>query len=157
MTTKRTLYRQGDVLLELVDSIPANADIPIKRDKRGVILAEGEVTGHAHRIPSRHASLYRTESDARYLRVTAPVPLTHEEHKTECATCRAEGKEVFATMRLAGAFGRDAYRCQDHAVSSATDVVSLVEPGATDLPPGNYRVTIHAEYQPGELPRQVAD
>lgn len=25
------------------------------------------------------------------------------------------------------------------------------------IPAGDYRVTIHAEYQPGELPRQVAD
>lgn len=25
------------------------------------------------------------------------------------------------------------------------------------IPPGDYRVSIHAEYQPGELPRQVQD
>jgi hypothetical protein len=102
------MYRQGDVLIVSVLSIPDDAQ-PLKRTKRGVVLAEGEVTGHAHRIPSRSASLYRTEMDARYMRVTAPVALNHEEHTT------------------------------------------------VKIPAGNYRVTIHAEYSPGELPRQVED
>jgi hypothetical protein len=109
------MYRQGDVLIVRVDSIPTDAK-PLARTKRGVVLAEGEVTGHAHRIPSRHATLYRTETDARYLRVGGtsggkrePVALQHEEHR------------------------------------------------AVELPPGNYRVSIHREYQPGALPRQVAD
>lgn len=104
------MYRQGDVLIVAVDSIPDDATA-LARTKRGVVLAEGEVTGHAHRIPSRHASLYRTETDARYLRVMGPAPvaLRHEEHQT------------------------------------------------VELPPGNYRVSIHREYQPGELPRQVQD
>lgn len=111
----RILYRQGDVLLELVDTIPAGA-VEIPRTDRGVVLAEGEVTGHAHRIVSRHAKMYRTESDQGFVQVTAPrsktsktAALQHEEHST------------------------------------------------VDLPPGSYRVTIHAEYSPGELPRQVAD
>lgn len=112
MTTggKKIMFRQGDVLIVAVDDVPRNAE-PVKRSKRGVVLAEGEVTGHAHRIPSRSAKLYRSESDARYLRVMGPAPvaLNHEEHTT------------------------------------------------VTIPPGDYRVTIHAEYQPGELPRQVAD
>lgn len=80
---KPLMLRQGDVLIVAVDAIPAHAS-PVERSTRGVVLAEGEVTGHAHRIPSRHANLYRTESDARYMRVegTAPVALNHEEHTT---------------------------------------------------------------------------
>jgi hypothetical protein len=104
------MYRQGDVLIVTVDAVPSGiTEVP--RSKRGVVLAEGEVTGHAHRIPSRHASLYRSENDARYLRVMGPAPvaLNHEEHTT------------------------------------------------VKIPPGDYRVTIHAEYVPNELPRQVAD
>lgn len=112
MTTKNKnkqwIARQGDVLITRVDSIPSDAK-ELPRAKRGIILAEGEVTGHAHRIPSRHATLMRTESDARYMRVTAPVALNHEEHTT------------------------------------------------VDIPKGDYRVTIHHEYQPGELPRTVQD
>lgn len=110
-TKKPVLFRQGDVLLELIaGDIPPGA-IELDRGGRDLILQEGEVTGHAHRIPSRSASLYRTETDARYMRVMGPAPvaLNHEEH---------------------------------HTVA---------------LPPGNYRVTVHAEYVPGELPRQVAD
>ncbi len=104
------IYRQGDVLICAVSSVPANLE-QITRTKRGVVLAEGEVTGHAHRVPSRHASLYRSESDARYLRVMGPAPvaLNHEEHST------------------------------------------------VKIPPGDYRITIHAEYVPGELPRNVED
>jgi hypothetical protein len=111
MTTKAPiLFRQGDVLLEVVEALP-EAATELPRSKRGVVLAEGEVTGHAHRIPSRSAKLYRTEQDARFLRVMGPAPvaLKHEEHTT------------------------------------------------VELPSGNYRVTIHAEYSPGDLPRQVAD
>lgn len=107
---EKMMFRQGDVLIVAVDEMPADAK-PVGRTKRGIVLAEGEVTGHAHRIPSRHASLYRSENDARYLRVMGPAPvaLLHEEHTTVI------------------------------------------------IPPGNYRITIHHEYQPAELPRVVAD
>lgn len=77
-----SMYRQGDVLLITVEDVPADAK-KLPRNKRGVVvLAEGEVTGHAHRIPHRTASLYRSESDARFLRVMGPAPvaLQHEEH-----------------------------------------------------------------------------
>lgn len=81
MTDHRKMYRQGDVLIIAVDAIPPDAK-ELPRDKRGVVLAEGEVTGHAHRIPSRAASLYRSEADARFMRVMGPAPvaLQHEEH-----------------------------------------------------------------------------
>ncbi len=74
------ILRQGDVLLELVTDLPTSTIIP--KDPRGVILAEGESTGHYHGITSRYAKLFRTEEDVRYLRVTAPVALTHQEHTT---------------------------------------------------------------------------
>lgn len=108
MTLKNTtIYRQGDVCIQLVADLPKSTEV--RRSKRGLVLAEGEVTGHAHRIPSRHAKLYRTEEDQRFMRVTAPVQLKHEEHRT------------------------------------------------VTIPPGVYRVHLHAEYVPGELPRTVAD
>ena len=76
-----TMYRQGDVLIVRVDSTPTNLE-PVRRDPRGVILAEGEATGHYHGIKSRRAKLFRTEEDVRFLRVTAPVSLEHQEHTT---------------------------------------------------------------------------
>lgn len=163
MTAKKKApfqIRQGDVLL-VAEPIPEGAR-PIALDaERGLVLAEGEVTGHAHRIPHRHAAgtaaAFRTEEDARFMRVTAPVPLRHEEHKTRCARCEADGRFTLATARAEGEFAAGGYLCTEHAAASDAPVVSLAEPGATDVPAGNYRVTIHAEYVPGELPRNVAD
>lgn len=70
--------RQGDVLLVPVDEIPGVAR-PLRRAGGRVVLAEGEVTGHAHAIRSSAAALLGTD-DERYLRVAAPVSLDHEEH-----------------------------------------------------------------------------
>lgn len=154
------MIRQGDVLL-VVDTLPESAlSVPLDPD-RGLVLAEGEVTGHAHRIPYRSASravaAFRAENDARFMRVTAPIPLRHEEHKTRCARCEADGKFTVAIARVTDDYNASGYLCTEHAAAADDDIVSLAEPGATDIPAGNYRITIHAEYSPGELPRNVAD
>jgi hypothetical protein len=187
MNKRNTIQiRQGDVFLESVATNPnLTAAQEIPPTARGVVLQEGEVTGHAHRIglrgPSaRHATLYRTETDARYLRVTAPVELTHEEHKTTCAICRAEWSAIVAELggdppealgtgaepslgvaiavaRIVDRVDNGAYRCASHAASEAAPTVKLDDPGATVIPPGDYAISIHAEYVPGALPRQVED
>jgi hypothetical protein len=70
------LIQQGDVLIMKVKEIPADA-VP----KPGpVVLAEGETTGHAHRIESDKAQLY-TMGNILFLNVLAPVVVKHEEHK----------------------------------------------------------------------------
>ena len=82
-STESTLpfhVRQGDVLVLGVAEIPEEAK-PIARDRGRVILACGEVTGHAHAIAARDATLLELDGE-RYLRVTAPVTLDHEEHAT---------------------------------------------------------------------------
>ena len=72
--------RQGDVLLVEIGELPDGLTV-VPNDNGRVVLAYGEVTGHSHAIPmSRSATLYRDESDARFLHVTAPVSLLHEEH-----------------------------------------------------------------------------
>lgn len=73
-------YRQGDVFLERVSALPANLT-PRARDKGRVILAYGEVTGHAHAIaePDVAAIFDGTEGDF-YLRVESDTGLVHEEH-----------------------------------------------------------------------------
>lgn len=50
--TTPTQYRQGDVLITLLASLPAgvNRSKPRARDNGRVVLAYGEVTGHAHAI-----------------------------------------------------------------------------------------------------------
>ncbi len=70
------LYRHGDVLVQLVDKIPSTA-----KKQKHLTLAEGEVTGHSHRIANRdHAELYR-DGDQLFLNVTHdPAALIHQEH-----------------------------------------------------------------------------
>ena len=71
------LYRHGDVLIGSVDAIPPDA-----KKRSNLILARGEITGHAHRIEDpKTAELFEHEG-LLFLRVIAPVArLIHEEHK----------------------------------------------------------------------------
>ena len=68
---------QGDVLLIKVDSIPRGKKIA--RKERGLVLAEGESTGHAHVITDNGAELYEKDGKM-YLSVEKEVTLNHEEH-----------------------------------------------------------------------------
>ena len=71
-------YRQGDVLVTRT-AIPAAAK-PGKRDKGRIVLAYGEVTGHAHAIESKAVQILEHEG-ARYIRVPKKgAHLSHEEH-----------------------------------------------------------------------------
>lgn len=74
--------RQGDVFLIPVGSIP-DGTAEVARDNGRVVLAYGEVTGHSHAIAAPAATLLRTDTDERFLRIVgAPVDLVHEEHTT---------------------------------------------------------------------------
>lgn len=58
-----TAYRQGDVILIQVDDIPATAR-ELKRDKLGrIVLAYGEVTGHAHALRDKGICSFSTLDD----------------------------------------------------------------------------------------------
>lgn len=68
--------RHGDVLITGDASIPKGAT---KLDH--LTLAEGEVTGHSHRITSGAGELFRFD-DKLYLRIQSEIAtLTHEEHR----------------------------------------------------------------------------
>lgn len=75
-----TILRQGDVLLVKINKIP---DANENMTKGDIILAHGEVTGHAHRIvaPTTKARLWDASAE-RFLQVMETVSLTHEEHAT---------------------------------------------------------------------------
>ena len=79
------IFRQGDVLIERVDAIPAGAALR-ERDKGRVILAYGEVTGHAHAIDDSveapTAVLLDSVDGLAFLKVDALSRLVHEEHST---------------------------------------------------------------------------
>jgi len=67
---------QGDVILVKVNEIKG---IKKERSERGLILAEGESTGHTHIITDNGAELYE-EKGKLYLSVEKEVALKHEEH-----------------------------------------------------------------------------
>lgn len=74
-----SIIRQGDVLLIPRNAIPEGAT-PVRRDRGRVILAYGEVTGHAHALIEPDVELL-TADDVRYLRVdSVSALLMHEEH-----------------------------------------------------------------------------
>jgi hypothetical protein len=78
------MYRQGDVLIIPVRSIPENLE-PVDREGGRVVLAHGEATGHAHAIADEGAALFRDASRAAdFMTVSgdAPVALEHDEHGT---------------------------------------------------------------------------
>src|SRR5690242_21656374 len=91
MKKQQTHYRQGDVLIERIDTIPTTASKQ-RRSKR-VILAHGEVTGHHHCLETVDpadwwkegeisTSLNKPSTLAGELFVCLPVGgvVTHDEH-----------------------------------------------------------------------------
>ena len=78
-TPRPAMFRQGDVLVVSVERKP---DLqPVERENGRIILAHGEVTGHAHAITSSDAMLFMDAKTLdRYLDLKAPVTLDHEEH-----------------------------------------------------------------------------
>ncbi len=70
-------YRQGDVFVEQVDAVPDGAT---KKGREGdLILAYGEVTGHAHRIKDRDVEEFEINGQ-RFLVLKEAATITHEEH-----------------------------------------------------------------------------
>jgi len=98
-----TMFRQGDVLLVMVAALPQNV-VPRPRDKNRVVLAYGEVTGHAHAIertdvvhydaPNAEAAAQQLLADAgfdievgpqnapTFLEIPTGADVVHEEHGT---------------------------------------------------------------------------
>jgi hypothetical protein len=78
------MFRQGDVLLVPVrrERLPEHFR-PLPRDARGrLVLALGEVTGHAHAVAAPDAELLGDPESVgeRLLRIVTAAQLTHEEH-----------------------------------------------------------------------------
>lgn len=83
MKNKLLQLQQGDVLLLRVSQLPANCR-PTKKDSRGIVLAEGEFTGHFHGIQAgRGLALMEAPTGERFLvnDTAEPVAVTHQEHK----------------------------------------------------------------------------
>lgn len=70
----------GDVILEAINEIPKKA---IKQKVNKIVLAEGEVTGHAHVITKvdEDIELFKINEDL-YVKNNTVKEIEHEEHKT---------------------------------------------------------------------------
>ena len=87
MKTLSTMYRQGDVLIVALAAMPKGVKAE-KPDGKRVVLAYGEVTGHAHALAARHVERFKPEAPVpfhdwqceRFLQVAVESPLHHEEH-----------------------------------------------------------------------------
>jgi hypothetical protein len=75
------MFRQGDVLLIAVDALPEARLTLVPREDDRVVLAHGELTGHAHALFDPGAALFRREgTDEHFLRLDRESTLSHEEH-----------------------------------------------------------------------------
>ena len=76
-------YQQGDVVIQQISQLPDG--VRQKEVDDAVVLAEGEVTGHAHRIFDEGVKLFRFDDFAStgvsYISVPAGgATIQHEEH-----------------------------------------------------------------------------
>ena len=146
-------YRQGDVLITETTEIPDGLK-PVPKDHGCVILAYGEVTGHAHRVQGEAELFFAgdiTELEERFMRI-------------ENETCRdidvwkcIRGREITwipATVGTARIESADFAICGRETVSGLA--VTHEEHLPFIVPPGHYRVSRQREYAPEEL-RTVAD
>jgi hypothetical protein len=80
------IARQGDILIRRVAKIPKDLQkVPL--DDGRIVLAYGEVTGHAHVVldPEEKVEFLAAdvrEMEQRFLRVEAEVDVVHDEHDT---------------------------------------------------------------------------
>ena len=70
--------QQGDVVITRLETMPVGKPKTVSR--RRCVLAEGEVTGHAHVIEDDEAELIQI-GERMLLRLGQSAIVTHEEHK----------------------------------------------------------------------------
>lgn len=75
------MIQQGDVIIESVESFPDGCK-KVRPSQKGYVLAEGEVTGHAHAITEIEGVECEEKDGMFFIRIKTDKELTHEEHKT---------------------------------------------------------------------------
>lgn len=79
MATVR-MYRQGDVALREAKDVDLSTAKPVKANRKLVILAYGEVTGHHHSMASDTVTMLRMLDGREVIVVDEITPLVHQEH-----------------------------------------------------------------------------
>ena len=74
---KKWIARQGDLLIERIESIPNEAK---KQKRQRIILAHGEATGHHHSVEQIDAAdWWKTETE-QFVHVKTATEVVHQEH-----------------------------------------------------------------------------
>lgn len=73
------MIRQGDVLIRSVERIPSEAQAVARDAQNRLVVARGEVSGHAHAILDEDVTQY-TIGAMQWIVADAPFALQHEEH-----------------------------------------------------------------------------
>lgn len=78
-TTTPIMYRHGDVLLRRLGDVPP----PTQAEPAEVVVAEGEATGHAHRVRGAGVALHDRSEDTGRIELDVPAggTISHEEHR----------------------------------------------------------------------------
>lgn len=75
-SAKATIWRQGDVFLIATNALPEHGC-----EERRPVLAEGEITGHAHRLADPASGRVFAAGDRLFLQVLGDsATILHEEH-----------------------------------------------------------------------------
>lgn len=76
---KKQFFRQGDVGIERIAELPVHAvEVPPKEGR--IVLAYGEVTGHAHALAETTKVREFSFEAERFIQVMEATTLRHEEH-----------------------------------------------------------------------------
>lgn len=75
---QQKLWRHGDVLIQAVACLPEGG---VRLAVTELVLAHGEVTGHAHRVETPERAELWWVMDTLYLQVLEPTRIVHEEHE----------------------------------------------------------------------------
>lgn len=118
---------QGDVFIKRIDSLP-DGTVGIEREAGRVVLAHGEVTGHAHAISEQHVQQFRAPDGAPTL----------------------EGAGI--RLRAGGGLPAQTYL----VVEDSPCMLRHEEHSPIQIQPGVYQITRQREYVEGEI-RNVAD
>jgi hypothetical protein len=70
----QNMYRQGDLLFVEIKDLPANL-----KEQPTMVIAEGEVTGHSHRLSE--GRVLENKRDV-FLEVVRAARVVHQEHHT---------------------------------------------------------------------------
>lgn len=93
-----TLYFQGDLCLELVETAPNKRARILPRSRDGaVVLAEGEATGHRHAFYGGQVTFFRDDALARDL--PPRLYIGHVQIKGESARLRHEEHDTITLPR----------------------------------------------------------